>query len=464
MPNQPQLDAFFRLIGMLETAIFNGSTGESGKEFYTIPHPGVFVSPGLKETANSKDMSIISSLFNTCFESTLLYQPNLSTVSQVYQDVLEQAALPEKRLTKKEEDELKEYEEFLDKTVEIYLRYKSRAGEISGEIIRQQILRAPADVLAALQIKLEAAEAEWIRFGKREQYEEKQALASYLRSVSPRLFFQRLLARFNKSTQTTGAESYQATYLSPPVEEWTSPYAGWSLFDKTFKYSELHTRSKHSTWSGSAGGNFGLWRAKGGASGSHTERYQASENIDIQLKFEYMRVRIIRHWLVPDVFNYRFWTYKKAFGFREVSDGAILGNMIGPQGLMPVLPTYVVVARNVSISAAFSDEEKRFVEDTLSGSASGGYGPFSVKGSYSSTTTQEDVVGSFDGTTLKIANPQIIAFMGTLMPRSPNPDKRLPWTDDADFGDEAIHTASSKEDFLNMVKARSEAFRDVIKG
>ncbi|XOK10758.1 hypothetical protein ACI6PO_10590 [Agrobacterium tumefaciens] len=437
MAKQPQLEAFSKIAAMLETVIFNGSTGGSDREFYTIPHPGIFIDPKLTDRPNSKDMELISELFNGCFNATLLYNPIPTTVTQTYSDILDQAALPEKVLTSPEKKRLKDLEDGLERMIDAYLKYKQRYDDVKGEIIRAQVNNEAADVIAKLQAKLQTALSEWKLRGKKDLFEQSEAEVAYLRSVSPRQHFQKLKSRFDQHTQTSGVSSYQATYLSPPIQEWASPYAGWAQFEKTFKYSELHTYSKHTSWSGSASANFGVWKIGGGASGSSTDIHEASENTDIELKFEFLRVRVLRPWLVPDVLRYRFWTYKSAFGYRLVSEGYTPGTTtpIGPNGLMPVLPTDIIVARNVTISASFSDSERKFAQDTISGSVGGGWGPFRAKGSYQSTTTKEDVVGSFDGTTLRIANPQIIGMMGILLPKTPDPDRRLPWGTDADFGD-----------------------------
>ena len=58
---------------------------------------------------------------------------------------------------------------------------------------------------------------------------------------------------------------------------------------------------------------------------------------------------------------------------------------------------------------------------------SASFGPFSVRGSYTETTSQVDVRATFDGTTLTIPNPQVIGFQGVLLPRTPNPDTSLPF-------------------------------------
>jgi hypothetical protein len=462
---QPQVEAFCKLIGMLETVIFNGSTGGPDREFYTVPHPGIFIDPKLSDKPGSRDMELISQLFNGCFGATLIYNPLVTTVTQTYSDILEQAALPEMKLTPAQEKYLTGKEAEIMSMIDAYLKYKQRYDEISGSIYRAQESSAPSSEIYALYKKRDLADIEWKRRGYKEKYQDTEAEISYWRSVSPRRHFANLKYRYDQHTAQAGTSTYQSTYLSPPIQEWNSPYSGWAQFEKTFKYSELHTFSKHTSWSGSVSGNFGIWHAGGGASGSNTEKYENSENIDIELKFEYLRVRILRPWLVSDVFKYRFWTFKKAFGFRLISEGFTPGSSypLGPQGLMPVIPTDIVLARNVTLSAAFSEEEKKFVQSTLSGSVSGGYGPFSCRGSYSTTTTKEDVVGSFDGTTLRIANPQIIGYLGTLLPRSPDPDRRLPWTTDADFGD-PTKRSSKDVDYLKKAEEQSHATKDAFSG
>lgn len=458
---QPQLEAFSKLIGMLETAIFNGGTGGSNREFYTIPHPGIFIDPNLKDTPDSKDMLITSMLFDQCFSASLIYKPILSTISQTYSDILQQSALPNQELTPKQEIDLKKLEKKIEEIFDLYQKYKSRYDEVIGAIIKAREDNSPSSVLQQLEAKRVAALDEWKYRGKKADYEESLAKISYIRSISPKLHFANLKSRFDQQTSTSGNNSYQSTFLSPPIHEWNSLYAGWAKFKKTFKYSELNTYSKHTAWSGSANANFGIWKVGGGASGSSTEKYENSENVDIELEFEYLRVRILRPWLVSDLFNYRFWTYRKSFGHRLISDGynPNENSPLGPQGLMPVLPTDFVIVKNVNISSIFSEAEKKFISEVISGSVSGGFGPFSCRGSYSTTTTKEEVKASFDQTTLRIANPQIIAFLGILLPKTPNPDTRLPWGDDADFGINDLRSTSN--DYLKLAEAQNNIVNSI---
>lgn len=467
MPKEPQLEAFAKVLGMMENAIFSGSTGGSDSEFYAVPHPGFFISPNLTERANSKDMLIISNLVNRCFEPEMRYREKVTTVTQVYSDILSQAALPEQELSEEEEDKLIKLEQKLEEMFPAYSRYKTRYLEAYGYFLAAQESDPPnSSEVRRLKDKLDSARDEWKLTGRKEAYEKASAQVSYLRSSSPKTHFDNLQKRFSDHTQTSGVGDYQATYLSPPIAEWQSQFTSWTRFEKTFKYSNLEVLSKHTSWSGKTGGGWGLWKAKIKVGGSTVEEHEESENIDIELKFDFLRVRIIRPWMVSDLFSYNFWTYQKEFGYRQVSEGAILNAPVGPRGLMPVIPTDLVIVKDVSITANFGEKERDFIKKILSGSAGGGWGPIGVKGSYQTTTSSEDVEGSFDGTTLKVHNPQVIGIIGTLLPACPNPQRELPWGDDAAFPpagkDKNTELAGeADEPYLKAAREQWELVRDL---
>lgn len=437
---EPQIEAYLKLVGLLEDAVYGGSSGDiNGREFHTIPHPGIFVNPNIKSEPNSNGMKLVALMCDNAFYPQLKYLPNTATVSETYKNAITQAALPHRDLPPEAQRDLRKLESRARSLYDNYDKYRMRYNQVTNLLRQAESAGAASHVTADLEAKRKQAQDEWDLRGRKLDYENTLASVKYYRSMSPRGHFQDLIDRYalhTKPSQTMGP--YQATYLDPPIHEWNSQYSGWAQFKKTFKYSELHKKSRHSSWSGSMGLNFGLFkRVSAGASGSHVEEYEKSENTDIELKFEFMRVRVYRPWLVPDLFDYRYWTYKKEFGYREISSGFNPGSTepIGPRGIMPVLPTDLVVARNVSISAAFNERERKFIHDTIEGSIYGGWGPFSSKGSYKTESSQEDVKALFDETTLQIANPQIIGFLGTLLPKSPNPDRALPWIGDQDFGD-----------------------------
>jgi hypothetical protein len=118
---------------------------------------------------------------------------------------------------------------------------------------------------------------------------------------------------------------------------------------------------------------------------------------------------------------------------------------------MPFIPTHFILVRNVRISANFSHNDQTFVANQFQTSASFGWGPFSVSGSYSEANSDAVANGSFDGASFTIGQPQIIAFTGFLLPMCPNPLPKavLPWGDDAWLPDSSV-----PHDFQTLERVR----------
>jgi hypothetical protein len=225
--------------------------------------------------------------------------------------------------------------------------------------------------------------------------------------------------------------AYFQTFFIPSVSSWAT--AGWNTFEKTISQSDTYDYSKSTSWSGGISAGWGLWSFGGGASGSTTFTQSNSDVSNVSVKFDYLRVRIERPWLTEDVFTYKFWTWKKDFGKQYISDGGNLSATppLRPIGRMPVLVTYLIVVRNVELVANFSTNDVQTYNSQMASHASGGWGPFSVSGSYEESTGTKTTSSSFDGVTLRIPQPQIIARSGMLLPKTPDPDTTLSWQDDA---------------------------------
>ena len=162
----------------------------------------------------------------------------------------------------------------------------------------------------------------------------------------------------------------------------------------------------------------------------------------------------MRPWLLTDVFTYKFWTWSKTHGFTYLSDGGNLSATppVRPVGDMPFYPEEMVIVRNVKLTAQFTETDNTIITNHNSGGASFGWGPFSISGSYSEDTKEVNTSGQYNGATITIDQPQIIAFMGSLTPRCPDPDLTLPWQSDAAFP----HSMTDK--YLQHI--RETRFRD----
>jgi hypothetical protein len=138
-----------------------------------------------------------------------------------------------------------------------------------------------------------------------------------------------------------------------------------------------------------------------------------------------------------------------------LSDGGnlVLTPPVRPIGRMPILPEYLIVVRNLELSGAFSAEESSWYQSQISSGVSVGWGPFSLSGSYSESTSTQQAHASFDGVTFKIGQPQIIARTGTMLGRSPDPDQSLAWQGDQWFP----HSDRNLVRFLKNARAADHA-------
>lgn len=449
------------LFAELERPLFLGDGLDKG-EFHSLMQPGQFVSTNLREADGSDDMAIQASLTDDLIDTQFIYTPLMGSISEQYRLIIENAALPYKELSPKDQAEIDRINTWLaekEPTYTVFAKYYYDALDAYSQEANSQN-PSPGKV-QILYEKVRTARNNWQTMGLRGQYEAKQARVIYLLSADPLSLWNRyreLLADHTKHSLHRG--DYVQNFLIPPVSQWNAPGVSWSRFERTINESDTYDYSSSTSWGGGGSVGWGLWSVGGGASGGHSYSHSESDVSTVSIKFDYMRVRIDRRWLKSDIFGFRWWWWKNAFGYHLLSDGGNL-HVTPPQrpiGIFPFLPTHMIVAKNVSIIANFSHNEATTIRNNLSASASVGWGPFSVKGSYAEANTTQTTHAEFDGTTLTIDQPQIIAFTGTLMPLSPNPDRTLPWQ-----GDQAPFDppASVVEAMSNIRDRESEALREL---
>ena len=208
-------------------------------------------------------------------------------------------------------------------------------------------------------------------------------------------------------------------------------------YEKTVSDSSSSNSSSSTSWSGGMSVGWGMWSFGGGASGGSTAIYRASEQSSVQVRFKYMRTRIIRPWLDTNLFRQRFWTWKNTHGYDQISDGGDLTATPPkrPVGRMPFIPMWAIVAKDVELISEFSEADYRYTESHWETKASFGWGPFKVGGNYSRRDVSEYASGHNELGRIVIEHPQVIGFTGMLVPECPNPDRSLGWGGDAVFSE-----------------------------
>lgn len=428
------------LFSEIENALFFGDKLDEG-EMPVLMQPGLFI--GNLRESDDDDLATQSELLDECLAASFLYDPTPFTLSRLYQDILEFSALPKKTLTSAEEAEISDLLQWLGDNRALYDLYMGRYEE-ADTLYQAEVNSQDPDnaLIGRLRRKRTQARRDWQTFGKKRDYESRQARVIYLYRGDPVSHFQNLQDEVDsaKLFDSTGAE-FLPTYLQPSVSEWLAAGTSWGEYDKTVAESDTYDYSKSTSWSGRVKAGWGLFSGSAGASGSKVFTHHNTTTSAVNVKFEYLRVRLLRRtWFDRNVFGYRFWTWKDTTGYRTISDGGnlMINPPVAPLGECPVVPTNLIVARNVRLSANWSMEDRTYLEENLTTSASAGWGPFSVSGSYTEQKIEKKVSARFDGVEISIDQPQIIGYTGELFKSPvPNPDPTLPWEDDAILPSEA---------------------------
>nr|WP_309688781.1 hypothetical protein [Armatimonas sp.] len=255
----------------------------------------------------------------------------------------------------------------------------------------------------------------------------------------PAYFFGKLREGWDSTFAVTGntGKIVHKLVLLPPMSEWEKG-GGWSkvnLSSSDFASSDVKTSV---TMKMSAQKVFGLFSLGGGGSASKQTRDYNEQSSSYGITAEVKRVMIYRPWLNSIVFTGGFWGFgapgeteaqilganPTAKNYLNISSGlGITDSTVRPTELMPLLPTELLLARNVVITAKFSSDFVSTMKKTIEGGGSIGFGPF-TSGSVSASSSKdvEEKKKSVSEGGLSFADTQVIGVYGAVMGQIPNPD------------------------------------------
>jgi hypothetical protein len=267
-----------------------------------------------------------------------------------------------------------------------------------------------------------SAFGEWTSKGYREYVEEAIGIIGNLTGKGPAAIYQTMRANFkaDRLTDTLG-EQFYPTYVYP--KDPLNPAFDSSWMNFFFNLQDIQTfQSESSTNSGgSASGGWGLWSGSASASYGQGQQNYECDTSNLSLSVQLIQLPLTRPWIRPEIFWSRGWRWSNSAS-GQISDGKT-----PPQGLMPLYPTSVILAKNLNIKLDMSNTKNQSSWSKISTSASIGWGPFSVSGNYSSSNSQSSSKFTQTSTGITVPGTQIIAYVCEVLPLSPNPDPSLNW-------------------------------------
>jgi hypothetical protein len=254
------------------------------------------------------------------------------------------------------------------------------------------------------------------------------ATIANLQQLNPNTWWAQLEAAYEGAKKSSSRGPFEVTETYPEYPSLIGG-EGWTRF--SFSETDLtkQTTSSAVEAGGGGGAGWGLWNVSASANYKKGEGESSSTTSGVSISMEIMRASIMRSWLDPLVFQAHTWRFGEGMQTgANVSNGTFVPGEKN-DGQLPMLPTGILVARNVQISAQFSHEEQKTVETSLETGGSVGWGPFSINGHYNQSSNFGFSAGQMSGATIANADPQIIGFLCNVLPLCPSPDQTLPWVE-----------------------------------
>lgn len=180
--------------------------------------------------------------------------------------------------------------------------------------------------------------------------------------------------------------------------------------------------SQYLTFSGESSLNAGIFSGSASAEHKQKEIYTDNETNVTGIKMDIAAVRIERLWLNETLFALDGW---KISGYPKghISDGTFIttnGNEIKHnEGIMPLIPKYMLVAKNITLTGVFSKELKEKISQETDAETSIGIGPFKIKGSVENHSGDENIQTECGESSITVKTPQIIGYISSVVKFSP---------------------------------------------
>ena len=225
-----------------------------------------------------------------------------------------------------------------------------------------------------------------------------------------------------------------------PIEASTSSGDGdvWTHISASSTATDQRSQTKQSSWGMNVGASagWGLWSVGGsyGHSETNSDFKSAMSSVDVSVSFSALLVNIRRSWLYAELFNdFELDTAEDALlspGAEELQklivkqgDDASVLKTLAQYNTFPAFPTSFIIAADVVLefTGNTSAIERHFHSQTNTASVKFGWGPFSVKGGFTQSSSREDFHMETTATGVKIsfAAPQIIAWVSQILPALP---------------------------------------------
>lgn len=406
-----------------------------GGTFLVLTSPGYLLDPKLNPDGNVQDRVRLNALIEKTMEPDWIYRPKTTLTSEVYRKVLTYHQAPEFSLSA----DLKK--SLTDANAEIYIKNTRGTLEYTAGWTQYMDLHAayasvidetqtwmksnPGQLLpAVMNNKLKKAKEDYYTLGdgarRSALYQRKREWEAF----DPEFWWSELQGFFDGNIDDVGGRPYPRNLYYPKYSSWINKTAKWTRISFSQKDFQQTTINGSTSSGGGLNVTYGLFSVGGSGSGSSDWKKIDQDVSSLAVAFDVMRVNIERPWMDTMVFYSNAWRWGCGL---SVTDKPVLSNGGDPSkgqqlsGVMPLLPTGVLIGRNLDISVKAS----KYLQDTVNSQSSGGgsvsFGPFRLGGRSSSSSSSDYIHATATSTGVTFGDAQIIGFFVEVLPATPNP-------------------------------------------
>jgi hypothetical protein len=223
------------------------------------------------------------------------------------------------------------------------------------------------------------------------------------------------------SPSQTGKGDWLLTYAIPDNWYKDTPDALDNFSSLTISSSNTKTDSSSTSHAYTFGASYnaGLWSVSAESAGEFKDSQYHMNGDNVTISCKIAKVSIMRPWFNEFIFRSGNWytNLKGSDATGYVSNGKL--DSSNASNYIPMIPVAFIVARDITIKADFTEEDKKHISQSASAGAKVGWGPFSVGGSYKYGHEEDHTNASFQDGAIKIPGMQIIGWVSRLMPASP---------------------------------------------
>lgn len=441
------LDMMQKITNQMYAMITNQESGsQPSTTMVQLCHPGIPIneddysdalSPSNPQGDNSTALAFSSLIDNIPKCGLINYVPSGATVDKAFELCIQANAKskddnPEK-MAKLEEArgklwEVQEMQDGHGKTVKHYVPTMDYQDYLDKQLIYQNAVQAVLALKYECDLKTEEGKKKYQKEAP-DLINKKNTAKKDWDSTRPKIdkYLNTIATTINDVTSygiRKARETYDTCLISDPStgemrhvsfafpSNWydASLEKNMSNIEVSYSIQDQTKSDYYEKYGGKTSFDAGLWTFN--ASGGHTTEGQTgtSSSTNMKISFKLGNIQIQRPWMETSFFKLNNW-YLQDQPKGAISAGKAPNN---DDLLLPQFPVQFFVARDIKISAEWSDSDLEIIKQATEGNASIGWGCFQLNGNYEFSKNQEKFHSEFDGTTITVPGIQIIGFVSSI--------------------------------------------------